>query len=535
MYIRSLFAGLLLTFVATSAFGYEMRMWTAMNGKTTEAAYVKYESDTMKVVMQQRDGSIIKVDRDALCDEDWVYVMQYDPSIFSLWIKLGEPTQQEIRYLKDGHLPRLFAGDLDSRTSVFVSSDGFMCIQEVEPHSASSSEPHSARFPVDETIFDSRSFIGKEVQPWFGGYPKEHLFKTIFYEQNSGCLILVPDLHPMMSSRGNIRTPITYSGENVSVENAVWLYDIEIGEGRIHISLNTQTRVNSFVSLDSRTRWKGRSGFPVFTPGYEIGFTAVEWEKIRVLYHYRREKFLKIPRYKRIDAILASKQAGAPKESLVPATTKLKATGSGFFITEDGFFLTNYHVVEGSRKIELMTNSGIKKSRIVRIEPDVDLALLKVEDHGFVPLPFAANESTTLGEDIFTIGFPIPSLQGFSPKMTKGVISSLNGLQDSDVHYQIDASIQPGNSGGPLVNNQGELVGVVVASLKEGIVIQKTGALPQNVNYAIKKKHVLDFLSQVPDCYDAIITTHLPVTGKSATPETIQAVQNSCAMVIVFE
>ena len=528
MYIRSLFAGLLLTFVATSAFGYEMRMWTAMNGKTTEAAYVKYESDTMKVVMQQRDGSIIKVDRDALCDEDWVYVMQYDPSIFSLWIKLGEPTQQEIRYLKDGHLPRLFAGDLDSRTSVFVSSDGFMCIQEVEPHGASSSEPHSGRFLVDETIFDSQSFIRNKVSPWFGGYPKEHQFKTIFYEQNSGHLVSVPDLTPVMSPRGNDPTPITYSAKNASVENAVWLYDIEIGEGRTHISLNTQTKFNSFVSLDPR--WKSRK----WVGGrYEV--SAAEWKTIGVLYQYRREEFLKIPRYKRIDAILASKRSGAPKESLVPATTKLKATGSGFFITKDGFFLTNYHVVEGSRKIELMTNSGIKKAQVVRIEPDVDLALLKVEDHDFVPIPFTDNESATLGEDIFTIGFPIPSLQGFSPKMTKGVISSLNGIQDDEVQYQIDASIQPGNSGGPLVNNQGELVGVVVASLKEGIVIQKTGVLPQNVNYAIKKKHVLDFLAQVPDCYDAIIITHLPATGKSATPETIQAVQNSCAMVIVFE
>jgi len=119
--------------------------------------------------------------------------------------------------------------------------------------------------------------------------------------------------------------------------------------------------------------------------------------------------------------------------------------------------------------------------------------------------------------------------------MTKGVISSLNGFQDSDVHYQIDASIQPGNSGGPLVNNQGELVGVIVSSLDEGIVAQKKGFFTQNVNYAIKKKHVLDFLSQVPECLSSIQKSNIPSTGKSATPETIEAVQNSCAMVIVFE
>ena len=178
---------------------------------------------------------------------------------------------------------------------------------------------------------------------------------------------------------------------------------------------------------------------------------------------------------------------------------------------------------------------GNVSAKVVRVDPEVDLALLKANKRGFVPLPFAAEDSATLGEDIFTIGFPMPDLQGFSPKMTKGVISSLNGIQDDDVEYQIDASIQPGNSGGPLVNNQGELVGVVAASLREGLVAEKKGVLPQNVNYAIKKKHILDFLSQVPDCLDAIQTSNQPSTGKSATSETIEAVQNSCAMVVVFE
>ena len=73
-----------------------------MNGSTMEAAFLKYEEPN--VHMQKRDGTILQVKRDSLSDEDWVYVMQYDPSIFSLWIKLGDPLPREEIYLKNGEL-----------------------------------------------------------------------------------------------------------------------------------------------------------------------------------------------------------------------------------------------------------------------------------------------------------------------------------------------------------------------------------------------------------------------------------------------
>ena len=510
---------------ANAAYSHEMRTWTAMNGLTTEAAFVKYEEPN--VHMQKRDGTILKVNRDSLCDDDWVYVMQYDPSIFSLWIKLGKPTQQERLYLKDGHLPRLFRGDLDSRTSVFVSSDGFMCIQKVEPHTASSSEPYSIRFPIDENVFDLDSYLRKKVETrWWS---EEHWFKTVFYERTSGRLFSVND-EAFWTKRFN---ETAYSGQNAKIANADWLYDIHVSKGSgwgVRFTLNTRTRFNTYFSLDPKKEPACKDGdiitvilgYPYF--GDYMSF-----------YNNRREEFLKIPRYKRIDAILASKQAGAPKESLVPATTKLKATGSGFFITKDGYFLTNHHVVEGSHKIELMTVSGIIKAHVVRIDPDVDIALLKAETGTYATLPFFQTIAPTLGEDIFTIGFPMPDIQGFSPKMTKGVISGLNGIRDEDLNYQIDASIQPGNSGGPLVNNNGEVVGVIVASLRDSYIAEKKGVLPQNVNYAIKAKHVLDFLDQVPDCKESLSYSSEPKTGTSATDATIDAVRSACAMVIVFE
>ena len=504
-----------------------------MNGLTTEAAFVKYEEPN--VHMQKRDGTILKVNRDSLCDDDWVYVMQYNPSIFSLWIKLGEPTPYEQRYLKEGHLPRLFVGDLNARSSAFVSSDGFMCIQEVWPHGASYPDPSSVRFPIDDNILDLKSYIKRNVGSRYR--TEENYFKTVFSERTTCRLISV---HDESFWTTNQFRELAYSGQNATIEHADWLYDIKVDCGKTpSFTLNTQNKLNSYFTLDSRNR-SSHENRGIVNIGISHIFNdrqhdVVSWNEFRSLYFDRRRAFLKIPRYRRIDAILASKQSGAPKESLVPATTKLKGTGSGFFITKDGYFLTNHHVVAGSHKIDLMTISGIIKARVVRIDPDVDIALLKAETGTYETLPFFQTMSPTLGEDIFTIGFPMPDIQGFSPKMTKGVISGLNGIRDEDLQYQIDASIQPGNSGGPLVNNNGEVVGVIVASLGERFTMEKKGVLPQNVNYAIKAKHVLDFLDQVSDCKESLSYSSKPKTGTSATEATIDAVRSACAMVIVFE
>ena len=463
-----------------------------MNGSTMEAAFLKYEEPN--VHMQKRDGTILKVDRDNLSDEDWVYVMKYDPSIFSLWIKLGEPTAFEFEYLKKGHLPRLYKEDPHARTSVFVSSDGMLCIQSINSHFWC----EQLKCPVSSIVF------------------KEPFPKSLFW--NSEMESLVQKSSPQDNTE----------------EGNIWVCDIERD---LTIRVNLAFPRNSVVTLHHYLMGTTHAGdyYDFFVPHDCAWGIKPGWVALGKFYDNRRELFCKIPRYKRIDAILRAKNSGAPKEAFVHAATNLKSTGSGFFISADGYFLTNYHVIEGSLKIELMTKSGVKKARVVRIEPDVDLALLKSEPGSYATLPFFQTASPTLGEDIFTIGFPMPDIQGFSPKMTKGVISGLNGLHDEDLKYQIDASIQPGNSGGPLVNNNGEIVGVIVSSLRDSYVAEKKGVIPQNVNYAIKAKHVLDFLDQVPDCKKSLSYSSKPKTGKSATDETINAVRSACAMVMVFE
>ena len=142
--------------------------------------------------------------------------------------------------------------------------------------------------------------------------------------------------------------------------------------------------------------------------------------------------------------------------------------GSGFFINEDGYLITNYHVIERETRIEITmfkkTEDGFekkkfKKVKIEALNPFVDLALLKIEDIGdekikYVPL--GTHDRITVGQTVFAIGNPL----GLERTVTDGVISTTNRSFEGLVYVQTNADINPGNSGGPLFNLAGEVVGV---------------------------------------------------------------------------
>jgi len=143
-------------------------------------------------------------------------------------------------------------------------------------------------------------------------------------------------------------------------------------------------------------------------------------------------------------------------------------TGSGFFINEDGFLITNYHVVEKETRIEVTVfrkvkngfeTKKFKKVKIEAINPFVDLALLKVEDLGDMKLPFVYLGDISrikAGEEVFAIGNPL----GLERTVTNGVISTKNRAFEGLLYIQTNADINPGNSGGPLFNLAGEVIGV---------------------------------------------------------------------------
>jgi len=142
--------------------------------------------------------------------------------------------------------------------------------------------------------------------------------------------------------------------------------------------------------------------------------------------------------------------------------------GSGFFINEDGYLITNHHVIENETKIEVTmfkkTKTGFekkqfKKVKIVAINPFVDLALLKVEDLGETKVTYAYlgdSDKLKVGEKVFAIGNPL----GLERTVTDGVVSTRSRAFEGLVYLQTNADINPGNSGGPLFNLAGEVVGV---------------------------------------------------------------------------
>jgi S1-C subfamily serine protease len=207
------------------------------------------------------------------------------------------------------------------------------------------------------------------------------------------------------------------------------------------------------------------------------------------------------------------------------------ATGTGFFITDDGYLLTNYHVVQGSTRIVVRTAADTLPAVLVRGDPANDLALLKLSGT-FHALPIAPSRLVRLGDPIFTIGFPNIALQGIEPKLTRGEVNSLAGIRDDPRHFQISVPVQPGSSGGPLVDRYGNVIGMVALRLDDIGTLKSTGSLPQNVNYAIKSS----LLTVLTDAVPEILTALKPVT-RAKEPDADQlvtAVRQAVALVLVF-
>ena len=207
-----------------------------------------------------------------------------------------------------------------------------------------------------------------------------------------------------------------------------------------------------------------------------------------------------------------------------------KAIGSGFFITDDGYLISNYHVVKDATKIRLRTSAGLIDAKVVQVDAANDLALLKTEGR-FAPLPISPSRSAQLGSTVATIGFPDIGLQGFAPKLAKGEIASLSGAQDDPRYFQVSVPVQPGNSGGALVDERGNVVGIVSAKLDASVALAASGSLPENVNYAVKSSFLLGFLESVPDVSAKLKE---PVTADRKFEDVVKSAQQAAVLVLVY-
>src|SRR6266568_2885565 len=224
-----------------------------------------------------------------------------------------------------------------------------------------------------------------------------------------------------------------------------------------------------------------------------------------------------------------------------------KSTGTAFFISGNRYLLTAAHVVEGATRI--VVNHGRKNlpAKLIKTDTANDLAVLKVAlrytldfeiadelevDWHTPALPLAASRSVKLGDSIFTIGFPNTNLQGTEPKLTKGEISSMSGIQDDPRDFQISAPIQPGNSGGPLVDLSGNVVGMLTSRLAEVATLQASGSLPQNVNYALKSSFIVAFLETLAEPSAKLKEPRPPKERRFS--EVVEEVKASVVLITVY-
>jgi S1-C subfamily serine protease len=203
----------------------------------------------------------------------------------------------------------------------------------------------------------------------------------------------------------------------------------------------------------------------------------------------------------------------------LPEQRQSTATGSGFLIDDEGHILTNAHVVEGAKDVEVQLGNGDTQSaEIVGTDPSTDIALLKVDNtDGVDPLPLGESDGVQVGDPVVAIGNPF----GLDRTVTSGIVSALqrqiqapNGFSIDDV-IQTDAPINPGNSGGPLIDGDGEVIGV-----NSQIESQSGGNV--GIGFAVPIKTAIDVVNQLEDGGE-VQHSYLGISGGSITPEIAQA------------
>ena len=174
-----------------------------------------------------------------------------------------------------------------------------------------------------------------------------------------------------------------------------------------------------------------------------------------------------------------------------PPVPRVVSTGSGFIVGA-GSIVTNHHVVEDCATVSVRFGNSISPAKVSAVTVRNDLALLtSTRPFGY---PAAIRNGAALGEDVTVSGYPLSGLLSNDLIVTSGQVNSLAGLANDPTMLQVSAPIQPGNSGGPLLDRSGAIVGVVVSKLNVERLAKLTGDMAQNVNFAIKPELLRLFL-----------------------------------------
>lgn len=288
--------------------------------------------------------------------------------------------------------------------------------------------------------------------------------------------------------------------KNVYIIQKIW----ESGEiSRANLLLSEQSDFNLNIDMPERERI--------------LVFGKKDVSGIQMKFHHDYKKIY--PSYDIYSKALDEKRSFVKQEE---KNIVMPSSGTGFLISKSGYVLTNYHVVENGKNIVITgVNQNFNtnyKTEIVAFDKTSDLAILKIIDESFkrtiVPIPYSFRSSKVeVGESCYTLGYPLISTMGIEVKLTVGIISSKTGYQGEISQYQISVPVQPGNSGGPLFDRNGYIIGIVNAK----------HAMAENASYAVKTTLIENLIELLPSDYlslgnNTMAGLSLPQQVKLITP-----------------
>jgi len=225
-------------------------------------------------------------------------------------------------------------------------------------------------------------------------------------------------------------------------------------------------------------------------------------------------------------------------------------TGSGFFVSKMGHVITNAHVVQNCKKVTIGDNANKQvPAELINTDRSNDLALLQlstlemasaeskslIQKLGIVVVPLASkgllrSEDVRLGEKVLVAGYPFGDLMSNTIKVTTGVVSATRGMGDDSGQFQLDAAVQQGNSGGPIYDSGGNIVGVVVYGLNKLAIAKTRGSIPENVNFGIKASTVRQFLTS-----SGLPSKKSERTEEKSTEQLAEIAKNQALMVMCLQ
>jgi S1-C subfamily serine protease/Flp pilus assembly protein TadD len=270
-----------------------------------------------------------------------------------------------------------------------------------------------------------------------------------------------------------------------------------------------------------------------------------EEERKKLEEERKKLEALRLAEEKRQQQAQAEKKPPSRKEQLPQS-----GSGSGFFVSKMGHVITNAHVVQNCKKVTIGDNANKQvPAELINTDRSNDLALLKlstlemasaeskslIQKLGIVVVPLASkgllrSEDVRLGEKVLVAGYPFGEFFSNTIKVTSGIVSATRGAGDDSGQFQLDAAVQPGNSGGPIYDSGGNIVGVVISQLDKLKMAKAIGSLPENVNFGIKASTVRQFLTS-----SGLPSKKSERTEEKSTEQLAKIAKNQALMVMCLQ